>query len=122
MKVNLVEEMLFHKCRHGLPGFMVAMMVDTTASAESETVAIATCSILHNIDHILCVDGYTSFQLVHSFTPVHTYIFQIGVSLAVHVPIYLNYIVIAVWFFCHAAMELTLIIFTGSSIKSHVSI
>ena len=51
--------------------------------------------------------------------PMHN--LQIGVSLAVHVPIYLNYVVIAVWFFCHAAMELTLIIFTGSSIKSRVS-
>ena len=52
---------------------------------------------------------------------VHIHDFQIGVSLAVHVPVYLNYIVIAGWFFCHAAMELTLIIFTGSSIKCHVS-
>ena len=52
---------------------------------------------------------------------VHPMHVQIGVSLAVHVPVYLNYIVIAVWFFCHATMELTLIIFTGSSIKSHVS-
>ena len=43
------------------------------------------------------------------------------ISLFVKVPIFIGYIGVAVWFFCHAAMETALVISTRHKLKNKVS-
>ena len=59
--------------------------------------------------------------IISNCCTLYVRVIQIGISLGMMVPIYVMYVMIILWFFIHAVMEVTTVIFARQPVSTGVS-